>query len=164
MIKDPIQPTDDDARRILRDLLTEMQHAVLAVNPPDSPFPHLSRIALQADDDGTPMALLSGLATHTRVLALNPNAGLLIAAPPAKGDAMTQSRLSLQVIAKQLPNTGPEHAARLEIWVGRNPKAKVYATLPDFHFWRMEPQAGLLNAGFGKAYHVTAADLANPPA
>ncbi|HRM75159.1 MAG TPA: hypothetical protein PLI13_10740, partial [Paracoccus sp. (in: a-proteobacteria)] len=55
----------------------------------------------------------------------------------------------------------PDRRAR---WLARDPKATVYIDLPDFTFWRIEPVSGLLNAGFGQAFSLTAADMLKPPA
>ena len=71
--------------------------------------------------------------------------------------------MTLQVVARRMSNDTPDHAARLASWVAHNPKAKAYAQLPDFHFWRLEPHGGLLNAGFGQAYVLQPSDLKKYP-
>lgn len=157
---DPYKPPDDAARDLLRRMLDDTRHAILACHDPDGGGPLLSRIAVQADPEGTPVALLSGLAVHSRALARDARAGLLIAAPPGKGDPMTQARLSLQVTAERLP----EITGRRARWLERDPKARVYIDLPDFAFWRLSPVAGLLNAGFGRAFRIRPADMQKPPA
>ncbi len=161
----PIRDVDLRTRALAQDMVASMRHAVLSVHDVAHGYPHLARIAAQADSDGTPMAFLSEIATHTRLLETNPRAGLLIeAAPDAKGDAMAQARMTLQVVARRMPVEGPEHAERLARWVANNPRARAYANLPDFHFWRLEPHGGLLNAGFGQAYYLQPSDLKKPPA
>ncbi|MFO1140699.1 MAG: pyridoxamine 5-phosphate oxidase [Paracoccus sp. (in: a-proteobacteria)] len=160
MKPDPIRPTDDAARALARALLDAMRHASLGSIEPETGLPLVTRIAVQADRDGAPLALLSGLAAHSRALAADPRAGLLIAAEPGKGDAMTHARLSL--MGRAVPaGDDPERRAR---WLARDPRAQVYFDLPDFRFWRIEPVAGLLNAGFGQAYRLGAADMLKPPA
>ena len=52
-----------------------------------------------------------------------------------------------------------DEAALRTLWRARDPKAAVYLGLPDFRFWRLDPQAGFLNAGFGAAFRLTPADL-----
>lgn len=164
----PIQSTDDEARQIAWRLIHDMRHAVLGTLDPDSGTPLLTRIAVQTDRDGTPLALLSGLAAHSRALAADSRAGLLITDGAAiKGDVMTHARLSIQAIA--VP-ADPDPLRR-SAWLERDPKARVYIDLPDFRFWRIEPQRALLNAGFARAYVLSPADLLaarmemeNPPA
>ena len=54
--------------------------------------------------------------------------------------------------------------ARRGRWLARDPRAQLYIDLPDFRFWRLEPLSSLLNAGFGRAYRLAAADMLKPPA
>ena len=79
---------------------------------------------------------------------------------PGRGDAMTHARLSLMGHAVPA-GPDPERRAR---WLARDPKATVYIDLPDFRFWRITPLSGLLNAGFGRAFRLTAQDMLKPPA
>lgn len=161
MPPDPFRPTDDEARALARQLLGAMRHASLGTLDPETGAPLVTRIAVQPDADGAPLALLSGLAAHSRALVADPRAGLLIAAEPApRGDAMTHARLSL--IGRAAPVAAdPARRAR---WLAQDPKAQVYIDLPDFRFWRITPLSGLLNAGFGRAYRLTAQDMLKPPA
>lgn len=151
----PFRPTDEAARRSARGMLAAMRHATLAVNDPATGHPHLSRIACQPDADGLPLALLSGLAFHSRALAADPRAALLIETRLDRGDPMTWPRLSLQVVARMVAHS----EALRQRWLAAHPKAAVFIDLPDFRFWRLEPQSGLLNAGFGSAFRLTPADL-----
>lgn len=164
MDTNPIRDVDLRTRALAQDMIASVRHAVLSVYDVAHGYPHLARIAVQADTDGTPMALLSEIATHTRLLETTPRAGLLIeAAADTKGDAMAQARMTLQVVARRLPSEGPDNDARLARWVANNPRARAYAKLADFHFWRLEPHGGLLNAGFGQAYLLQPTDIKKPP-
>lgn len=154
----PVFEADAEARAMAAGLIRGARHAVLGCLDPASGAPHLSRIAMQADLDGVPLALLAGLAAHTRALALDPRAGLLVAAAePGRGDPMAQPRLSLQVRAER---TAPDPGRRAR-WLAADRKATVYIDLPDFAFWRLVPVAGLLNAGFARAIRLGPEDL--PP-
>lgn len=160
MTQDPIRQTTDDARAMARDLLAQARHASLGTLDPETGAPLVTRIALQTDADGAPLALLSGLAAHSRAIAADPRVGLMLVAEAAKGDAMTHARLS--ILGRALP--APADEARRALWLARDPKAKVYLDLPDFRFWRIEPVSGLLNAGFGQAFRLGPADMLKPPA
>lgn len=160
MKNDPIRDTSDDARALARQLLATARHASLGTLDPDTGIPLVTRIALQTDPDGTPLALLSGLSSHSRALAADARAGLMVVADAEKGDAMTHARLSILGRAVLAP-PDPERAER---WLARDPKAKVYLQLPDFRFWRIELLSGLLNAGFAQAFRLTPADMLKPPA
>ncbi|MFD1796203.1 pyridoxamine 5-phosphate oxidase [Paracoccus aurantiacus] len=152
----PYRIFDASARATVQSLCTSMRHAALAVFDHDQGFPHISRIALQAADDGGAVALLSALARHTALLRRNPRAALMIEAKDdTPGNMMARPRLSLSVVATQLPTT----EARLACWIERDPKSSAYARLPDFSFWRFAPQSGILIAGFGMAYRFDAAEI-----
>ncbi|MDS9469874.1 pyridoxamine 5'-phosphate oxidase family protein [Paracoccus sp. MBLB3053] len=156
MKQEPIRPTDDEARALARRLLANMRHANLGTLDPETGTPLVTRIAVQIDESGVPVALLSGLAAHTRALLADPRAGLLVTDDEAaKGDVMTHARLSVLAQAEQVPTTAEMRAA----WLAQDPKAKVYIDLPDFRFWRLLPQSGLLNGGFGRAFKLSPADM-----
>lgn len=156
MTTTPIRDTDDGARARARDLLAGMRHATLAVTDPETGHPHLSRILCQTDGDGLPLALLSGIALHSRALAADARAGLLVEASLPKGDPMTWPRLSLQVSASILPACA-ERRAR---WLERHPRSQLFLDLPDFSFWQLRPRSGFLNAGFGAAFRLSPDDIA----
>lgn len=161
MAKDPILPTDNQAITLALRLIHQARHADLGVLDPETGIPQVTRIALQTDIDGVPLALLSGLAAHSRALAADPRAGLLLVDPDAdKGDPMTHARLSILGRAEPA-EADPDRRAR---WLARDPKALVYIDLPDFRFWRIMPRSGLLNGGFGRAFRLRAADMLKPPA
>ncbi|MGA0617439.1 HugZ family protein [Paracoccus sp. KR1-242] len=160
METNPIRPTDDQARELARRLIAQMRHAALGTLDSESGIPLVTRIAVQADADGTPLALLSGLAAHSRALAADPRVGLLVTDDAAaKGDAMTHARLSILANAE----LAPPDPQRRDRWLARDPKATVYIDLPDFRFWRLVPVSALLNGGFGRAFHIQPADMVKPP-
>ena len=39
------------------------------------------------------------------------------------------------------------------------PKARLYAGLGDFRYFRLEPESASLNGGFGRAYALAGADV-----
>ena len=151
----PLRPTDDEARSLVQQLLTEARHAALAVTEAGTGLPFCSRIALARDADGVMMGFVSALAQHSAALAASPACCLLIGAPGLKGDPLTHPRLSLQARAV-FPAEG--HAERLALWLRAHPKARVYAGLPDFRFVRFEAVTGFLNGGFGRAFRLEAGD------
>lgn len=161
METNPIRPTDEEARRLARRLIANMRHAALGTLDVQSGAPLVTRIATQPDLDGTPLALLSGLAAHSRALAADPRVGLLVTDDPdAKGGLMNHARLSILARAEPAP-LDPGRRGR---WLARDPKATVYIDLPDFRFWRLVPVSGLLNGGFGRAFQLTADDMIETPA
>ncbi len=156
----PIRPTDDAARALARALIAEASFGALGVLHPATGTPHVARIALAPATGGGLLACVSGLALHFRALAAAPQAGLLLGEPGPKGDPLTHARLSLSVAASFVPRDVAAAQELRAFWLARHPKARVYVDLPDFRFVRLLPVAALLNGGFGKAFELTAADLA----
>lgn len=159
----PIRPTDDASRRLARGLIEAARFGALAVLHPEAGAPYVSRVAVATDAEGTPLTLVSGLALHTRALAADPRAGLLLGEPGPKGDPLAHPRLSLSLMAEPVRPGDPERAALRERWLDRHPKAKLYVDFPDFVFLRLRILGAALNGGFGAAYELSAADLAPLP-
>ena len=160
MATDPIRPTDDAARALARGLLRGARYAALAVRHPENGAPYVSRIALGLTPDGQPMTLISSLATHTAALAADPACSLLVGEPPARGDPLAFPRLTLSATARFIARTDPAHAALRDHYLQTHPKAKLYADFADFSFATFDVTEAALNGGFGKAYILTARDLA----
>lgn len=157
----PHRPADAAARALARTILQDARHATLAVLDAEG-WPMASRIAFQCDEAGLPLALLSDLALHTGCLRRDPRAALLIDGPSGdRGSALTRARLSLQLRAA--PADPALRAGQAARWRALDPKAAIYLGLADFRFWRLDARGGLLNAGFGRAFLMTPADLAPGP-
>ena len=139
--RDPVQPANDDARALVRQLLS-LGHAALAWEDPDTGTPGISRIAFARDPQAGMLTLVSGLAPHFRALRDRPDCALMLGEVGDKGDPLTHPRLMIR--------------AR---WLERNPKATLYIDLPDFAFVRLTPVSALLNGGFARAFHVAPEDL-----
>lgn len=153
----PHRPADATARALARTILRDARHATLAVLDAEG-WPMTSRIAFQCDEAGLPLALLSDLALHTRCLRRDPRAALLVDGPSGdRGWVLNRARLSLQLRA--VPADPALRAGQAARWRDRDPKAAVTLGLADFRFWRLDVRGGLLNAGFGRAFLMTAADL-----
>lgn len=156
---DPVRPADSDARALARSLMSSARFASLSFLHPDNGLPFASRIGFGLGPAGEPTALLSAIALHTRALRQNPAAALLIGEPGEKGDPLVAPRLALQVTARFEPRGDAAHDARRTAWLAGHPKAGLYLDLPDFAFVTFLPGTGLLNGGFGRAFHIAAADL-----
>lgn len=156
----PIRPTDETARAQACGLIAGAGFGALGVLHPATGTPHVARIALTPATGGGVMAFVSALALHTRALQAAPQAGLLLGEPGQKGDPLMHPRLSLSVTARFiLPEEAAAQGLRAQ-WLARHPKARVYVDLPDFRFVHLAPTGALLNGGFGRAFELSAADLA----
>ncbi|WP_424987857.1 HugZ family protein [Microbulbifer sp. S227A] len=158
----PIRPTDDDARALALSLLGSARIAALAVLTPDG-GPLVTRVGFGCAPDGVPMTLISDLAAHSQALRSDPRCSLLIGEAVGKGDPLNQPRLSLQATAGFLDRTSSEHEKMAAHYLRDHPKARLYVGFADFAFAIFTVTRGHLNAGFGKAFALTPADLGLAP-
>ena len=158
---DPIRPTDDDARKLAQHLMAQARFAALGVLLEDG-SPLVTRVAFALDPRGEPVSLVSDLAQHNQALRQRPACSLLVGEPADKGDPLTHPRLSLMARAAFVPRQSPEHEKLAAHYLRSQPKAKLFLQFADFSFVRFRVAAAHLNGGFGKAFHLTAADLQPP--
>ena len=139
-----------DAKRLLRLART----AALATLDPASGAPLTTLVGVASDFDGAPLFLMSTLARHTRHLAADPRASLLLTDEPERGDPLNHPRLTLN---GRIEKAG-EKRARAR-YLQRNPKAKLYVDFADFAFFRLAVETVHFNGGFGRADALTPADI-----
>ena len=108
----------------------------LATLDRESGFPFASLVTVATDQDGSPLLLLSRLASHTVNLDADPRASLLLA-ETGKGDPLAHPRLT--VIGRAERVEGPNFRSR---FLARHPKAALYADFADFSFVRLLMQGG----------------------
>ena len=138
--------------------MTSARFAALGVLHPDTGAPHVSRIAFALGRDGQPISLVSTLSLHTRALQSNPVCSLLVGEPPATGDPLAFARLSLTATAEFIAQDARSETR--DRYLKTHPKARLYVDFADFGFVSFRVISGALNGGFGKAYELSAADLA----
>ncbi|SFO90495.1 HugZ family protein [Tranquillimonas alkanivorans] len=158
MNTDPVRPADDDARALALKLASTSRHAALGTLDA-SGAPSVTRIAFARPPDGVPLTLISDLSGHTAALRADPRASLLLGEPGERGDPLTHPRLTLQATARFVDRDGPDHPDLRITYLAQHPKAQLYVDFADFRFVRFDVAAAFLNAGFGKAYRLTPADL-----
>ena len=156
--KKTIRDTDAEAIRLGKTLLRTARYGALAVLDPRSGAPLASRVAVATDLDGTPLILVSSLSEHTGGLLADPRCSLLLG-EPGKGDPLAHPRISLRCLAERLERGTPVQARVERRYLNRHSKARLYAGFGDFAFFRLDVERASLNGGFGKAYHLTRADL-----
>ncbi len=156
--KDVLRPTDAEAIRLAKTLLRSARHGALAAIEPETGHPLATRVGLATDVDGTPIVLISGLAAHTPALLADPRCSLLVG-ETGKGDPLAHARMTLWCRAGKVARDAPEQERVARRYLYRNPKARLYAGLGDFAFFRLEIERASLNGGFGKAFALTRDDL-----
>ena len=142
-----------DAKRLLRTART----GALATFDAEHRTPLATLVGVASDWDGAPLFLMSELARHTRNLAGDARASLLLTTPGGRGDPLNQPRLTIGGPITVEANPGAK--AR---YLRRNPKAKLYADFTDFSLRRLRIETVHFNGGFGRADALTPADLLVP--
>jgi len=155
----PIRPTDKAACELARKLVDEASFASIAVLEPQSGMPMVSRIGVATDLQGDLVFLASDLSNHTKALALDPRASIMVG-EPGKGDPLAHPRITLIGNIEMIDQDTDQYPELRERYLKHHPKAQLYVNFLDFHFFRMALQRANLNGGFGKAFELQPADLA----
>ncbi|MES0882381.1 HugZ family protein [Roseibium sp. SCP14] len=153
-----IRPTDDQARRMAKNLMRCARFGALAAIEAGTGHPLASRVAVATDLDGTPVILTSLLSGHTSAILSNPSCSLLVG-EPGKGDPLAHPRVSLFCNAVPIERRSSTHESIRRRYLARHPKAELYVDFGDFAFFRLEPSRASLNGGFGKAFELQQEDL-----
>jgi putative heme iron utilization protein len=136
------------AKRLLREART----AALATLDADG-APYASLVQVASLPDATPVLLLSNLARHTRNLATDSRASLLLE-ERREGSELEGARISLK--GRVVREEG--EAARRR-YLLRHPDAAGFAGFSDFAFYRLELESAHLVAGFGRIVDLAREDM-----
>lgn len=148
-------PTDAERSRTLMELGTGGSLATMSTECPGFPFGSL--VAYSVDDVGRPILCLSSLAEHSRNMAADPRASLMVTAPEDGSDRLALSRVTLVGEMKVLE--GAEREAALDLFLAGHPSA-FYVRFDDFSAYRLEVSAIRYVGGFGRMSWVTAEEYA----
>jgi heme iron utilization protein len=151
-----LRETDDAARAQALGFLRGSAHGALGTLEPGTQWPWVSRVSLAPDADGVPLILISRLSAHFAALEADPRCSLLLG-EAGDGDPLRHPRITVLCQAQKVDPSG--RAAAKAQFLQRHPGAEMYADFSDFDFWRLLPQRASLNAGFGRAYALSAEDL-----
>ena len=148
---------DEEAIARVRAMVAEAKHGALATLEPETGNPLATRVGLTTLADGTPLIFVSMLAAHTPALLADPRCSLLVG-EVGRGDPVAHRRATLHCRAERIERDSIDGRAALGRYLEANPKAKLYASLPDFLLFALKIERITFNGGFGKAFRVTAAD------
>ena len=151
-----LRETDDAARSQARAFVQNSAHGALATLEPGTLWPLASRVSLALDAQGRPLILISRLSAHYGALEADARCSLLLG-ETGLGDPLRHPRITVLCLAEKVG--AEQRAAAKAAFLQRHPQANIYADFGDFDFWTLVPQRASLNAGFGKAYVLTAEDL-----
>jgi heme iron utilization protein len=139
-----------DAKRLMRLART----GALATLEAEGGSPLTTLVGVASDFDGAPLFLMSTLSRHTRNLARDPRASLLLTGARDRGDPLNHPRVTLGGRIERDP-ASPAKSRYLQ----RNRKAALYAGFADFGMFRLRIENVHFNGGFGRAGALTPADV-----
>ena len=151
----PSPGASSDAKRLLR--LARV--GALATIDGAAGAPLTTLVGVASDWDGSPLFLMSELSRHTRNLAVDARASLLLTSTGGRGDPLNRPRLT--VGGPIAPHPDPTSRRR---YLQRNPKAGLYASFTDFAIRRLQIETIHFNGGFGRADALSVGDLLSPAA
>lgn len=141
-----------------RFLMRSARAAALATIDAVSGDPHASLVTVATESDGTPLFLISALATHTRNIRKTPRASLLFDGTAGFADRLEGSRLTVTGAAR--PTADADARRR---FLACNPTATRYAGFADFELFRLEIERGHFVGGFGRICEMAPDALLVPP-
>ncbi len=154
----PIRETTPEACALARKLMDDAVFASIAVLEPETAIPLVSRISVAIDENGDLVFLASELSIHSKALAIDPRASIMVG-EPGKGDPLAHPRITLIGKVEKIDRDSKQRDELKPLYLARHPKSALYIDFGDFHFFRLQLERGNLNGGFGKAFDLTAQDL-----
>jgi putative heme iron utilization protein len=145
--------TGQDARRYLR---AHRSGVLSTLSAKLGGYPFGSIVPFVLDRDCRPVILVSALAEHTKNLAADPRASLIV--HDYADDVQAGTRLTLAGDAARLADDAGVRARYLR----RFPAAQSLLALGDFSFWAIAPQRLLFIRGFGRIDWIDAPGFAPP--
>lgn len=149
-------PVADVARGLIRAAHTAVLATLGRKEPAGTGAPYASLVLSACTHSAEPVLLLSRLAEHTQNLLADSRASLLFDGTVGLESPLTGARLSLQ---GRLLACGPDETEPRRRFLHRHPDAARYADFGDFAFYRLEPTAGHLVAGFGVIHWLPWAEI-----
>src|SRR5208337_1659324 len=139
-----------DAKRLMRLART----GALATLESAGGGPLTTLVGVASDFDGAPLFLMSALSRHTRNLAHDTRASLLMIGARERGDPLNHPRVTLGGRIERC-----DRARAKARYLQRNPKAGLYAGFADFGNFRLAVESVHFNGGFGRAGALTPPDV-----
>ena len=155
----PTEPQAPDASvEIVRRLIRCAGRGVLSTRLAEGDgWPYGSLVLIGVDHDLSPILLLSDLAEHTRNIAADPRASLLIDGTVGHDDPLSAPRVALMGRVARI-----EDRSATARYIAHHPAATLYVGFADFHFFRLTIERAHLVAGFGRIRWLEA-DGIRPP-
>ena len=131
--------------KLAREALARNKVGSLGVIDFETGGPYVSLANYACDRKGLPVFLFSTLARHSKGIAKDSRASLLVAEPSPEGDALTGLRASFMGVLEQASADEVKDA-----YLKAHPYAAGYADFKDFSFYRLYPETVHVVGGFGR--------------
>jgi putative heme iron utilization protein len=156
MAKAPLDSKQANAAAIadVKRLMRLARTGALATLETAGGAPLTTLLGVASDFDGAPLFLMSTLSRHTRNLARDSRASLLLAGRHERGDLLNHPRVTLSGRVERCD--APRAKVR---YLQRNPKAGLYAGFADFALFQLRIKDVHFNGGFGRAAPLTVAEV-----
>jgi putative heme iron utilization protein len=126
----------------------------LATLDRDTGHPYASLVLVATEPDGAPTFLISGLALHTKNLAKDPRASLLVDGTGGLEEPLTGGRVTLIGAVRR-----SDSATARARFLARHPSSEGYAGFPDFAFYTLACERAHFVGGFGRIVDLAPASL-----
>ncbi len=149
-------PTHGERATTLVAALSTGTLCTLAKEPAGYPYGSFVTFAMDA---ASPVFFISGLAEHTKNLASDSRASLLVA-EAGDGDPLARGRVTLLGHCRKLAGSSDEAAreSAKAAYLAKHPNAAYYIDYADFAFWRLDVDAVRYIGGYGRMSWVTVDD------
>ena len=156
MANAPVDPKEAHSAAIadVKRLMRLARTGALATLEAKGGAPLTTLLGVASDFDGAPLFLMSTLSRHTRNLAGDPRASLLLTGRHERGDPLNQPRVTLGGVVERC--AVPRAKLR---YLQRNPKAGLYAGFADFALYQLRIDDVHFNGGFGRAAPLAAVEV-----
>lgn len=153
-----------DAANMAREILRTASTASLGTVASDG-SPLVTLVTTATDIDGSIIGLFSSLAAHTRNLANDSRASLLMTlGSSGRDDPLAGARASFAGCFLRVEPDEAERARLLGRFVARHPEAVAFARFNDFSIYQMRPESVHLVAGFGRVARLSRPSFLVPAA
>ena len=141
----------------IKSVLARAKTGTLSVIDFESGGPFGALVNVATDLSGMPLFLFSTLARHTKCLAADTRASLLVSELPNEGDPLVGFRATITGHATQVLG---DHLRTH--YLAQHPYAETYIDFGDFGFWTLKPEKVFVVGGFGRIQAFDAQDIFVP--
>jgi putative heme iron utilization protein len=144
-------PTHAERARTLVSQISTGTLCTLAIEPAGYPYGSFVTVAFEK---GNPIFLISALAEHTKNLAQDPRASLLVAETGA-ADPLANGRVTMLGRCTRVEGDGGSARAA---FLAAHPNSRYYADFRDFRFWKLHVDSVRYIGGYGRMSWIDKAE------